>query len=216
MKESQIGIYFENTDVPVYKSTGASGFDLRAHFNLNVAHLTIKELNDIIKDNKYDVIYDLYHKEYKGKEWVISFDTFKSSVIAGLKRAIDEKLDISFMVEHEIDMFNLMLPYTIAKFDTNIYTEIPEEDEMQVRPRSGISLSMMLDVRFGTVDNDWRGNTGIIVHNPSPYTYVIVPGMRLAQAVIAEKKQAVFDIKSSKEELTETERGDNGFGSTGV
>lgn len=216
MKESQIGIYFDNTDVPVYKSAGASGFDLRAHFNLNVAHLTIKELQDIIKNNKYDAIYDLYHKEYKGKEWVISFDTFKSSVIAGLKRAIDEKLDISFMMEHKIDMFNLMLPYTIAKFDTNIYTEIPEEDEMQVRPRSGISLSMMLDVRFGTVDNDWRGNTGIIVHNPSPYTYVIVPGMRLAQAVIAEKKQAVFEIKSSKEELTKTERGDNGFGSTGV
>ena len=69
-----------------------------------------------------------------------------------------------------------------------------------------------MDVKFGTVDNDWRGNSGIIVQNPTPYSYFIIPGTRLAQGVIAEKKRAVFDIKDSKDELSKTERGENGFG----
>ena len=65
---------------------------------------------------------------------------------------------------------------------------------------------------LGTIDTDYRGNIGIIVQNPTPYSYVIIPDTRLAQGVIAEKKRAVFDIKDSKDELSKTERGENGFG----
>ena len=74
----------------------------------------------------------------------------------------------------------------------------------------------LLDVKFGTVDNDWRGNSGIIVQNPTPFSYIIIPNSRLAQGVIVEKKRAVFDIKSSKDELSKTERGENGFGKSGL
>jgi len=70
--------------------------------------------------------------------------------------------------------------------------------------------------KFGTVDNDWRGNSGIIVQNPTPFSYIIIPNSRLAQGVIVEKKRAVFDIKSSKDELSKTERGENGFGKSGL
>ena len=120
------------------------------------------------------------------------------------------------MKYNNIEEVNIILPYTVAKFETGVYTEIPEEDEMQIRPRSGISSSTLLDVKFGTVDNDWRGNSGIIVQNPTPYSYVIIPGTRLAQGVITEKKRAVFDIKDSKDELSKTERGENGFGKSGL
>ena len=47
---------------------------------------------------------------------------------------------------------------------------------------------LLLDVKFGTVDNDWRGNSGIIVQNPTPFSYIIIPNSRLAQGVIVEKK----------------------------
>ena len=120
------------------------------------------------------------------------------------------------MVINNIDAVNIILPYKTVKFETNIYTEIPEEDEMQIRPRSGISSTTLLDIKFGTVDNDWRGNSGIIVQNPTPFSYIIIPNSRLAQGVIAEKKRAVFDIKESKDELSKTERGENGFGKSGL
>jgi dUTP pyrophosphatase len=120
------------------------------------------------------------------------------------------------MTINSIDKVNIILPYKTVKFETNIYTEIPEEDEMQIRPRSGISSTTLLDVKFGTVDNDWRGNSGIIVQNPTPVSYIIIPNSRLAQGVIVEKKRAVFDIKSSKDELSKTERGENGFGKSGL
>ena len=120
------------------------------------------------------------------------------------------------MVINNIDEVNIILPYKTVKFETNIYTEIPKEDEMQIRPRSGISSTTLLDIKFGTVDNDWRGNSGIIVQNPTPFSYIIIPNSRLAQGVIVEKKRAVFDIKSSKDELSKTERGENGFGKSGL
>ena len=106
--------------------------------------------------------------------------------------------------------------YINVKIEESKYIKIPEEDEMQIRPRSGISSTTLLDVKFGTVDNDWRGNSGIIVQNPTPFSYIIIPNSRLAQGVIVEKKRAVFDIKSSKDELSKTERGENGFGKSGL
>ena len=220
MKESLIGLYVENTEVPQYKSAGASGFDLRAKYNPKVANLNRKEISSILHEGDTEIIGDLYVNTYGHKDWVIDYYKLKCSIIHALKQPIVEKGSVydtlEYIKHHNIESINIILPYTVAKFETGVYTEIPEEDEMQIRPRSGISSSTLLDVKFGTVDNDWRGNSGIIVQNPTPYSYVIIPGTRLAQGVIAEKKRAVFDIKESKDELSKTERGENGFGKSGL
>ena len=73
-----------------------------------------------------------------------------------------------------------------------------------------------MSVKLGTLDADWRGNSAVIVQNPTPHAYIIVPGMRLAQGVVIEKKHANFEIVDSVEKLSKTERGDKGLGSTGT
>lgn len=215
MKESLIGLYVDNTEVPEYKSAGASGFDLRAKFNPKIPWFDKNVIGRILNLDK-DVTAYLYDNCYNGLEWVIDFNTLDKSIRHAVNQPVEEKTLLEYMTVNNIDKVNVILPYKTVKFETNIYTEIPEEDEMQIRPRSGISSTTLLDVKFGTVDNDWRGNSGIIVQNPTPFSCIIIPNSRLAQGVIVEKKRAVFDIKSSKDELSKTERGENGFGKSGL
>lgn len=215
MKESLIGLYVDNAEVPEYKSAGASGFDLRAKFNPKIPWFDKSVIGRILNHDK-DVTAYLYDNCYDGLEWVIDFNVLDKSIRHAVNQPVEGKTLLEYMTVNNIDKVNIILPYKTIKFETNIYTEIPEEDEMQIRPRSGISSSTLLDVKFGTVDNDWRGNSGIIVQNPTPFSYIIIPNSRLAQGVIVEKKRAVFDIKSSKDELSKTERGENGFGKSGL
>lgn len=215
MKESLIGLYVDNAEVPEYKSAGASGFDLRAKFNPKIPWFDKSVIGRILNHDK-DVTAYLYDNCYDGLEWVIDFNVLDKSIRHAINQPVEEKTLLEYMTINSIDKVNIILPYKTVKFETNIYTEIPEEDEMQIRPRSGISSTTLLDVKFGTVDNDWRGNSGIIVQNPTPFSYIIIPNSRLAQGVIVEKKRAVFDIKSSKDELSKTERGENGFGKSGL
>lgn len=220
MKESLIGLYVDNAEVPEYKSAGASGFDLRVKFSNKVARLSAAELHDLINGFGQEVLKYLYHSTYESKYFVIDYDRFKNSVLYAIKIAIGGGAGIDDFLNHleqnHIDKVNIILPYTVNKFETGIYVEIPEEDEMQIRPRSGISSSTLMSVKLGTIDTDYRGNIGIIVQNPTPFSYIIIPNSRLAQGVIVEKKRAVFDIKSSKDELSKTERGENGFGKSGL
>lgn len=215
MKESLIGLYVDNAEVPEYKSAGASGFDLRAKFNPKIPWFDKSVISRILNHDK-DVTAYLYDNCYGDLEWVIDFNVLDKSIRHAVNQPVEGKTLLEYMTINSIDKVNIILPYKTVKFETNIYTEIPEEDEMQIRPRSGISSTTLLDVKFGTVDNDWRGNSGIIVQNPTPFSYIIIPNSRLAQGVIVEKKRAVFDIKSSKDELSKTERGENGFGKSGL
>lgn len=219
MKESNIKIYLENTEVPQYKSTGASGFDLRAKFNHSVPYFTYDEISQIENGN-FNTIEGLYRYKFKNIEFVMPYEQFKASVIHAINQPCkieDREFGLlATMTKLGIERVNIILPYSVNKFPTNIYSEIPEDDEMQVRPRSGFSSTTLLNVVLGTVDNDWRGNTQIIVQNPTPFSYIILPDTRIAQGVIVEKKRAVFDIKKSKEDLTKTDRGEKGLGSSGL
>lgn len=98
---------------------------------------------------------------------------------------------------------------------TGIAIALPEGYEAQIRARSGLSskhgITMVNGV--GTIDSDYRGEVGALVINLSNETFVIEPGMRIAQMVIARYDRADWQVVSS---LDETERGVNGFGSTGI
>ena len=95
---------------------------------------------------------------------------------------------------------------------TGIAIELQPGTEAQVRPRSSISKRGLL-VHLGTVDNGYRGEIGVIVSNISNYSAVIRPGDRIAQLVVAPVLYPKF---REAEELSETERGEGGFGSTGI
>lgn len=99
---------------------------------------------------------------------------------------------------------------------TGLAMEIPRGYEIQVRPRSGLSLKTDLLVANapGTVDSDYRGEVCVIIFNTGEKPHSISHGERIAQLVLAPVIQA--DFCETEGELGETERGAGGFGSTGT
>ena len=98
---------------------------------------------------------------------------------------------------------------------TGLFLEIPEGFEGQVRPRSGLALKKGITVLNspGTIDADYRGEVGVILINLSQEDFTIEDGERIAQLVFCKVEQANWE---NVEILTETHRGEGGFGSTGV
>lgn len=99
--------------------------------------------------------------------------------------------------------------------ETGLYPEIPSGYEIQVRPRSGLSVKKGITVLNtpGTIDSDYRGEICVNIINLSDEPFIVNDGDRIAQAVVAPVIQAVF---ITADELSQTERGEGGFGSTGV
>ena len=102
-----------------------------------------------------------------------------------------------------------------ALIETGLAFEIESGFEVQVRPRSGLALKNGISVLNtpGTIDSDYRGEIKVILVNHADEDFHICAGDRIAQAVISEVTQAVF---IEVENLEESERGDRGFGSSGV
>lgn len=98
---------------------------------------------------------------------------------------------------------------------TGLFFEIPEGYEIQVRPRSGLAAKNGITVLNtpGTIDSDYRGELKVILINLGNEDFVINNGDRIAQIILAPVVQAAFEVTDS---ISETERGQGGFGSTGV
>jgi dUTP pyrophosphatase len=112
----------------------------------------------------------------------------------------------------EIDSIELH-PGCRVLIGTGLKMEIPKNYELQIRSRSGSSIKSGIIVLNapGTIDADYRGEVGVIIYNTSCLPYKINIGDRIAQGIFNK-----FEIAEwSEEELSETERGDGGFGSTG-
>ena len=98
---------------------------------------------------------------------------------------------------------------------TGLHIAFPDGYEAQVRPRSGLAYKKGVTVLNapGTIDADYRGDIGVILINMSNENFVVENGERVAQLVIAKYDQAEWNLVA---ELSETNRGEGGFGSTGV
>ncbi len=105
------------------------------------------------------------------------------------------------------------LERTIIK--TGLFIELPIGIEAQVRPRSGLAAKKGISVLNapGTIDADYRGEIGVILVNLSNQDFTIENGERIAQLIIAKHERAEWE---EVEILGETDRGEGGFGSTGV
>lgn len=106
-------------------------------------------------------------------------------------------------------------PMERALIPTGLFMELPIGFEAQVRPRSGLALKKGITCLNspGTIDADYRGEIGVILANLSQERFIIENGERIAQMVIAKHERAEW---VEAEELSTTERGAGGFGSTGV
>lgn len=139
-----------------------------------------------------------------------------------LVEKIDEKAIIPFQA-HEgdagMDLFSvedvILKPMERKLIHTGIRIQLPKNTEAQIRPRSGLALKCGITVLNtpGTIDEGYRGEIGIILINLGSAEFKIEEGMKIAQMVI--KPTLNLEIEEVVE-LTETTRGEGGFGSTGV
>lgn len=237
MEKQIVKIYSETGKVPEYKTSGASGFDLFSTFTNNSCQiLTINDIEEIdafyVTGNRKDAaefITEIIPSLEKNATLLIMNP---QSYIISIKLAIEDKLEeinknieknggttygvlSDYMSDNDIEAVNIILPFSHNIIPTGCYVQIPEGYEIQIRPRSGIGAKTNMIAHLGTIDNDYRGNIGIIINNPSPNSYIILPNERLAQGVFAKVEQCEFKKVKSIEELTKTDRGEGGFGSTG-
>ena len=113
-----------------------------------------------------------------------------------------------------IDKPVLLKPLERKLIPTGLKIELEHGYEAQIRPRSGLSIKhgITLINCVGTIDEDYRGEVCVPLVNISDKEYTIEPDERIAQMVIAKVEQAKIEVVT---ELTETARGEGGFGSTG-
>lgn len=119
-------------------------------------------------------------------------------------------MDLCAAIEEPI----VLKPLERTLVPTGLKIELEHGYEAQVRPRSGLSIKhgITLINCVGTIDEDYRGEVCVPIVNISNETYAIQPQERIAQMVIARTEQAKIEVVT---ELTDTVRGEGGFGSTG-
>lgn len=114
-----------------------------------------------------------------------------------------------------IDTQVQILPGKTALIPAGVRIEVPEGFEVQIRPRSGLALKSQVSVLNspGTIDSDYRGEVGVILMNHADAPFTVFPGMRIAQMVVCPIVRAQFIPVAF---LSDTNRGDGGFGHTGL
>ncbi|MFN8322114.1 MAG: dUTP diphosphatase [Chitinophagales bacterium] len=119
-------------------------------------------------------------------------------------------MDLRAFTEQEI----VLAPFERKLIPTGLYIELPDGYEAQLRPRSGLAFKhgISLPNTPATIDSDYRGEIKVALINLSQENFTIKSGDRIAQMVIARYEKAEL---IAVEEITETKRGEGGFGSTG-
>lgn len=156
---------------------------------------------------------DKYPNECRGEpdmKYTLKIQVYRETdnPIPEYKKEGDAGMDIRSNVDIRIRAFNW------ATIDTGLYLVIPYGHEGQVRSRSGLAAKFGLQVLNspGTIDSGYRGEIKVILKNSDHHRYEIKKGERIAQMVVAPVTTATF-IEVA--ELSDTERGEGGLGSTG-
>lgn len=170
----------------------------------------IKKLNEEVKTPQYKTIdaacadLSAYFKHTPKEEF--KYIPNREYVFKRISDYYDEKLE-----KVVLDKINIA-PGDRVIIPTGVFLELPKGYEAKIRNRSGLSFKEGLFVIEGTIDADYRGELGIIVTNIGKEVVVVHNGDRIAQLKIQVAEQAEFE---EVEDLSDTERGEGGFGHTG-
>lgn len=140
-----------------------------------------------------------------------------------IKKLHDNAVIPAYQTEHAaamdihacLDEPMIVQPLQRFMVPTGLAVEIPAGYEMQIRARSGMSIKhgMTMVNGVGTIDADYRGELSILMINLSQDVFTIEPGMRVAQMLVQKYEKVSWKLA---DELSETDRGIGGFGSTGI
>lgn len=196
--------------------------------NYNFYNEKMKEIDEIMKLTKddevddFDSIMDEFGIDFSEIEK--AFNEYEPTLDLGYTKlsenavdpfynySSDSGFDLYSTEEIEIPSFGRVLVPTGLSFD------IKDGYEIQVRSKSGLALKQGLMVLNspGTVDNGYTGEVQVIVFNTNNHPVTITKGMKVAQAVLCPVVNGKWVNLVEKEKINEKERGDNGFGSTGI
>lgn len=174
-----------NNELPKYETAGAAGMDARASF---------KNLNPRdIKQYGPQIVYTC--------ETIWEDVAFEDGTVGAASRQLIKSISLQ--------------PGSRVLIPTDLYVEIPEGYEIQVRMRSGLALKqgLVLVNGLGTIDSDYRGNIGVILLNTSDRPVDIAEGDRICQFVLNKVEQIEWKETNN---LEESDRGEGGFNSTGI
>ena len=176
-------------------------------------------MSDILKNMNYDLDPNLGDGFFiKAGEIKIEPTFYRTNVKVGVKLDEDAIMP-SYVSEYDsgADIFckhDVYIPAGAKGYiiKTGVRIDIPNGFEIQVRPKSGVSTRSNLRVIFGTVDSGYKGEIGIMVDNIGNEAIEIPRGKAIAQLVLMPVPMMMFEERN---ELSTSERGENGFGSTG-
>jgi len=171
------------------------------------------ELNQYVEELKK--VYNLDEKSTETYEYKVTTKFINNSNNEDPTYA--KEGDSGFDLRAFIDEPVTLKPLDRKLIPTGLKFELSPNTELQVRPRSGMALKHGISVLNtpGTVDEGYRGDVGIIAVNLSNEDYTIQPGERIAQAVIMNVVGHRLSNLEKVDNLTETERGNTGYGSSG-
>lgn len=174
-------------------------------FDWKITNIGADKCRAIILYRNFDLFFKLFYISNKIK--IINKSEFE---LPEYQTKGSAGLDIRANITKDIEI----APMGRVLIPTGLFVEIPEGYEIQVRPRSGLAIKKGITVLNspGTIDSDYRGEINVILVNLSYEFQIIEPGDRIAQLVLAKVEKIKWDIS---EELTDTDRGIGGFGSTG-
>jgi|TARA_B110000914_G_scaffold87419_1_gene76857 dUTP pyrophosphatase len=134
-----------------------------------------------------------------------------SNLLPSYETLLSAGMDIRAFLDQPL----IIKPLERALIKTGLYIELPKSYEAQVRSRSGLALKKGITVLNspGTIDADYRGEIGVILINLSNENFNISTGDRIAQLVVSKHERVDWELSKS---LDQTNRGDRGFGSTGL
>lgn len=188
----------------VFKESSSSDKEYGG-FDWDITNIGIDNCQAIIINENFDLFFKLFYPSTKIK--IINKSEFE---LPEYQTKGSAGLDIRANITKDIEI----APMGRVLIPTGLFVEIPEGYEIQVRPRSGLAIKKGITVLNspGTIDSDYRGEINVILVNLSYEFQIIEPGDRIAQLVLAKVEKIKWDIS---EELTDTDRGIGGFGSTG-
>lgn len=152
----------------------------------------------------------------KGSVHAVGWD-IRSDLSMLAREEYDKKIPNTLFDEFLEDFSITLKPQEVKVLPTGLKVELEKDMEMDIKPRSGL-FSRNGILAAGTIDPDYRGEIGIMMINLGPKVVEIKHGERLAQAVLRKvyNEDSLFFEVGDEKELTPTERGQGGFGSTGI
>jgi dUTP pyrophosphatase len=186
----------------------------------------IKKLDGYISDMGEDIDYNLLFQEHGVdiKSLEEEMNNYSPKLDLGYKKISEDAITPNYNYESDsgFDLYSteeiVVKPLGRALIPTGLVFDIKDGHEIQVRSKSGLAINQGLFVLNspGTVDNGYLGEIKVIIFNTNSEPFTIKKGMKVAQAVLCPVVNGKWVELLNTESLSSKDRGDNGFGSTGI